>query len=127
MSPVRMSQIESAIRVVLAFNAAANRHDVTEMLQLMSDDCVVETTHPAPEGTVYTGKAAVSQVWREFFLNSPHAHITIEEIFGLGMRCIMRWNYEWVDVAGTKGHVRGVDIFHVKNGLICEQLSYSKR
>ena len=127
MSPVRMSQLESAIRVVIAFNAAANRHDVAGMLQLLSDDCVIETTHPAPEGTVYTGKAAIAQVWQEFFLNSPHAHSTIEEIFGLGMRCIMRWRYEWVDVAGTKGHVRGVAIFHVKNGLICEQLSYSKR
>ncbi len=121
-----MSQIESAIRVVLAFNAAYNRHDVTGMLQMMSDACVVETTHPAPEGTVYTGKDAVTQFWQDFFRASPQAHLTIEEIFGLGMRCIMRWSYEWVDGAGTKGHVRGVDVFHVKNGLICEQLSYSK-
>jgi len=31
-----------------------------------------------------------------------------------------------VDAAGTKGHVRGVDIFKIKDGLISEKLSYVK-
>ena len=126
MSPARMDRVESAIRVVLAFNDAFNRHDVAGMMQLMSDDCVFENTSPAPDGTVYTGKAAVTQFWQDFFRESPHAHIDIEEIFGLGMRCVMRWRYEWVDLAGNTGHVRGVDIFHVKNGSIAEKLSYVK-
>jgi ketosteroid isomerase-like protein len=126
MSPARMDRVESGIRVVLEFNAAFNRHDVAGMMQLMSDDCVFENTSPAPDGTVYTGKAAVTQFWQDFFRASPHAHIDIEEIFGLGMRCIMRWRYEWVDETGIKGHVRGVDIFHVKGGLIVEKLSYVK-
>jgi hypothetical protein len=38
----------------------------------------------------------------------------------------MRWRYEWADAAGKKGHVRGVDIFKVKNDSICEKLSYVK-
>jgi ketosteroid isomerase-like protein len=126
MSPARMSRIESAIRVVLDFNEAFNRHDVAGMMQLMSDDCVFENTAPAPDGTVYTGKVAVTQFWQDFFRDSPQAQIEIEEIFGLGMRCVMRWKYEWVDPAGKKGHVRGVDIFHVKNGSISEKLSYVK-
>jgi hypothetical protein len=68
----------------------------------------------------------VTQFWQDFFRESPHAHIEIEEIFGFGIRCIMRWRYEWVDVTGKKGYVRGVDIFQVKNGSICEKLSYVK-
>src|SRR5215207_2731596 len=107
MSPIRMSKIETALRLVLEFNEAFNHHDVAGMMQLMSDDCVFENTSPAPDGTVYAGKAAVTQFWQDFFFNSPHAQIEIEEIFGLGMRCIMRWKYEWVDAAGTAGHVRG--------------------
>ena len=126
MSPARMSKIESAIRVVLAFNEAFNRHDVAGMMQLMSDDCVFENTSPAPDGTTFSGKQSVTQFWQDFFRDSPHAHIEIEEIFGLGMRCIMRWKYSWVDGAGKKGHVRGVDIFQVKNDLIAEKLSYVK-
>jgi limonene-1,2-epoxide hydrolase len=126
MSPARMSRVESAIRVVLEFNEAFNRHDVGGMMRLMSDDCVFENTSPAPGGTVYSGKAAVTQFWQDFFRDSPHAHIDVEEIFGLGMRCIMRWRYNWVDLARKPGHVRGVDIFLVKNGLIAEKLSYVK-
>jgi hypothetical protein len=38
----------------------------------------------------------------------------------------MRWRYEWVDAEGLPGHVRGIDIFQVKNGLISEKLSYVK-
>lgn len=126
MSPARMSRIESATRTILAFNEAFNRHDVAGMMQLMSDDCVFENTAPAPDGTVYSGKEAVTQFWQAFFRDSPQAHIEIEEIFGLGARCVMRWRYDWVDAAGKKGHVRGVDIFRLKDGLICEKLSYVK-
>jgi predicted SnoaL-like aldol condensation-catalyzing enzyme len=126
MSPARLSKLESAIRVVLAFNEAFNRQDVAGMMQLMSDDCIFENTDPAPDGVVYSGKEAVTQFWRGFFNESPKAHIEIEEIFGLGERCIMRWRYDWLDAAGEKGHVRGVDIFRVRNGSICEKLSYVK-
>jgi len=52
--------------------------------------------------------------------------VTIEDIFGMGFRCVMRWKYSWVDSAGEEGHVRGVDIFQVKNGIISEKLSYVK-
>ena len=67
MNPIRMSKIESGIRVVLEFNEAFNRHDVTGMMQLMSDDCLFENTNPAPDGTVYKGKEAVTQFWQDFF------------------------------------------------------------
>ena len=126
MSPIRMSKLESAIRIVLEFNEAFNRHDVTGMMQLMSDDCIFENTDPAPDGAVYSGKEVVTQFWRDFFRESPHAYIEIEEIFGFGERCIMRWRYSWVDIGEEKGHVRGVDIFRVRNGAIREKLSYVK-
>lgn len=123
---MKMSRIETAVRTVLAFNEAFNRHDVTGMMALMSDDCVFENTAPAPDGTVYQGKEAVTQFWQEFFRQSPQAHIEVEEIFGLGYRCVMRWRYEWGDENGDRGHVRGVDIFQVKNDLISQKLSYVK-
>ena len=126
MSPIRMSKLESAIRIVLEFNEAFNRHDVTGMMQLMTDDCIFENTDPAPDGAVYSGKEVVTQFWRDFFRESPHAYLEIEEIFGLGERCIMRWRYSWVDIGEEKGHVRGVDIFRVRNGAIREKLSYVK-
>jgi nuclear transport factor 2 (NTF2) superfamily protein len=122
-----MSKIETAMRVILEFNEAFNRHDVPAMMQLMTEDCAFENTDPAPDGTRYSGKEAVTRFWQDFFRESPKAHIEIEEIFGLGNnRCVMRWRYEWVDAAGKKGHVRGVDIFQVRDSLISEKLSYVK-
>jgi predicted SnoaL-like aldol condensation-catalyzing enzyme len=126
MSPIRMSKLESAIRVVLEFNEAFNRHDVADMMQLTSDDCFFENTDPAPDGAVCLGKEAVTRFWQNFFHGSPQAHIQIEEIFGFGERCMMRWKYSWVDKGEKKGHVRGIDIFRLRNGLICEKLSYVK-
>lgn len=126
MSPARMSRLELAVRVVLKFNEAFNRHDVAGMMRLVSDDCILENNHPAPDGAVYSGKEAVTQFWQDFFHQSPQAHIEIEDIFGLGIRCVVRWRYDWVDAVGQKGHVRGADIFQVKNGFICEKLTYVK-
>ena len=126
MSPARMSKLEAAMRIVLAFNEAFNRHDVTGMMKLMSEDCVFENTDPAPDGTVYSGKEVVTEFWQNFFRESPRAHIDIEEIFGMGNRCIMRWKYSWQDVEGKEGHVRGMDIFRVEDGFISEKFSYVK-
>jgi len=127
MSPARVGKFESAIRTVLAFNEAFNRHDVDGMTALMTDDCIFENTAPAPDGTRYEGKEAVTAYWHDFFRDSPQARIHIEDIFGMGsLRCVMRWRYEWVDESGEQGHVRGVDIFQMKGSLISEKLSYVK-
>jgi predicted SnoaL-like aldol condensation-catalyzing enzyme len=106
-----MSKFEAGMRLVLQFNEAFNRH---------------ENTEPAPDGTRFSGKEVVTQFWQDFFRESPHAHIDIEEIFSAGNRCIMRWKYSWIDASDQKGHVRGVDIFQVRDGLISEKLSYVK-
>ena len=126
MSPARLSKLEAGMRIVLAFNDAFNRHDVAGMMKLMSDDCVFENTDPAPDGTRYAGREDVTRFWENFFRESPNAHIDIEEIFGLGSHCIMRWRYSWVDASGQGGHVRGVDIFRVTDNLISEKFSYVK-
>ncbi|MBN1954322.1 MAG: nuclear transport factor 2 family protein, partial [Anaerolineae bacterium] len=126
MSPTRMARVEAAPRIVLAFNEALNRHDVAGMMQLVSDDCVLESAGPAPDGAVYKGKEAVTRYWEEFFRESPQAHVKLEEVIGLGWRCVARWRYEWVDGAGKSRYVRGVGIFRVQNGVVREQRCYVK-
>jgi ketosteroid isomerase-like protein len=121
-----MSRLETTVRLVLEFHEALNHRDLAAMMACMSEDCRFENTYPAPDGTIYAGKEAVTRFWEEFFQQSPHARFDVEEVFGLGNRCVLRWRYEWVDESGKKGHVRGVDIFKIKDGLICEKLSYVK-
>jgi hypothetical protein len=54
-----------------------------------------------------------------------HEFVT-EELVVAGDRAIVRWLHRWVDLDVTSGHVRGVDIFRVRDGKVAEKLSYVK-
>ncbi len=116
----------SPIALVKQFNAALNARDVDGLMRLMTEDCVFENTYPAPDGTRHRGQHAVRIFWEEFLRGSHDAHFEIEEIFGTGDRVVMRWRYNWIDPEGRAGHIRGVDVYTVRDGLIAEKLSYVK-
>jgi ketosteroid isomerase-like protein len=92
------------------------------MMALMTDDCVFENTSPSPDGERYAGQAAVRAFWARFFEESPGARFEAEELFAGGDRCVVRWTYRW----GDDGHVRGVDVFRVRDGKVAEKLAYVK-
>jgi len=117
--------VEEVLRIVTHFNDMLNAHSVDGMLRFLTEDCVFENTYPAPDGTRYEGLAAVRGFWDDFFLVDQDQTISIEEIFALGNRCVMRWVYRWND-SGIVGHVRGVDIYSLREGRISEKLSYVK-
>jgi ketosteroid isomerase-like protein len=108
---------------VEAFNDAFNRQDVAGVMALMTADCIFENTYPPPNGTRVEGQAAVRQTFSEFFRQSPQAHFEQEEVVALGERCAVRWVYHWNDAGG---HVRGIDLFRLRDGKIAEKLSYVK-
>lgn len=112
--------------VIERFNEAFSRHDVDAVMAAMTDDCVFENTSPAPDGTHYVGQAAVRRFWEEFFRSSPDAVITAEDMFVAGDRCTVRWIYRWGGNTRSAGHVRGVDVFRVRDGKVAEKLSYVK-
>jgi ketosteroid isomerase-like protein len=71
--------LTSATRAVIErFNAAFNRHDVSAIMALMTDDCVFENTYPPPDGERYEGQQAVRAFWEKFFHSSPTAHFDFE-------------------------------------------------
>ncbi len=111
-----------SIEILQIFNDAFNRHDVGAMMAWMTPDCIFENTDPAPDGTRYTGQQAVRRFWERFFADAPAARIEIEEIVVCGDRALQRWTYSWSET----GHVRGVDIFCLRDGKIAEKLSYVK-
>lgn len=114
------------LTAVQRFNDAFNRHDVSAVMAAMTDDCIFETTAPPPEGTRYEGQEAIRAAWEEFFRSSPQAVFETEEMFAVGDRCVVRWVYHWLSEDGQPGHVRGVDVFRVRNGKVAEKLAYVK-
>jgi ketosteroid isomerase-like protein len=114
-----------AAAIVQRFNEAFNRHDVDAVMALMTEDCVFENTRPRPAGERYEGQAAVRGFWEQFFARSPDARFDAEEIVATGDRCVVRWVYHWVR-DGEPGHVRGIDLFRVRDGRVAEKLSYVK-
>jgi ketosteroid isomerase-like protein len=110
---------------VRRFNTAFNRHDVDAIMAAMTEDCVFENTRPAPDGERFEGMGAVRAFWEGFFERSPRARFDEEDSFAAGDRCVVRWTYHW-QRDGVAGHVRGVDVFRVRDGRVAEKLSYVK-
>ena len=115
----------ATVAAVDRFNEAFNRHDVSAVMDMMTEDCVFDSTRPPPDGERFEGQVAVRRFWEEFFRRSPEARFETEEMFAAGDRCVVRWVYHWVR-DGTPGHIRGVDVFRVRDGKVAEKLSYVK-
>jgi ketosteroid isomerase-like protein len=108
------------LAAVTRFGAAFDRHDLDGVMAAMTADCVFESTAP-PDGGRHEGRNAVRAAWAEFFASSGAATFETEEQIVCGDRVIARWRYAWDD-----GHVRGVDVYRVRDGLVAEKLSYVK-
>jgi ketosteroid isomerase-like protein len=105
---------------VAAFQKAFDAHDVDGVMAAMTPDCVFEDTSP-PDGVRHEGADAVRAAWADLFTASPDGVFTTEEVIEAGDRVIVRWRYSWGD-----GHVRGVDLFTVRDGLVAEKRAYVK-
>jgi ketosteroid isomerase-like protein len=108
------------------FAAAFGAGDVDRIMALMTEDCVLEATGPAPDGERHEGAAAVRAVWTKFFGRPAGAAFTEEESFVSGDRGVLRWRCDWVDPGRSRAHVRGVDVLRFRDGLVCEKFSYVK-
>jgi ketosteroid isomerase-like protein len=108
------------LEVVATFGAAWVRHDLDAAMELVTDDCVFDNTDPAPDGTRYVGRAAIRSAWSGIF-DDRSSRFEAEETFSADDRVIQLWRYTWAD-----GHVRGVDVFRVRDGKVSEKFSYVK-
>ncbi len=108
------------LKVVEAFDAAWSDHDLDAALALVTDDCLFDATGPAPDGICYVGREDIRRAWQAIF-DDAASRFEAEETFAAGDRVVKRWRYSW-----DGGHVRGVDVFRVRDGKVAEKLSYVK-
>jgi ketosteroid isomerase-like protein len=111
---------EDALAVVARFNQAWNSHDLSAALALVTDDCIFEATAPAPDGARAQGRSELAAAWESIFADAS-SRFTTEEAFAAGDRVVLRWRYDW-----TGGHIRGVDLLKIRDGLVAEKLAYVK-
>ena len=111
---------------LIRFNQAFASRDVEAIMARMTDDCVFESTGPAPDGVRHEGAEAVRRAFADLFLTTRDPVIREEESFISGDRATVRWTYSWTDEDGSPGHVRGVDVMRFRDGLVSEKLSYVK-
>ena len=118
-------QNAATLAAVERFNAAFNSHDTNSVMEAMTEDCIFENTSPAPDGGRIEGAEAVRTFWTKFFSANPDAHFEAEEIVALNDRCVVRWVYRKTK-DGLPWHLRGVDIFKIRDGKVAEKLAYVK-
>ena len=111
--------------VIDRFNEAFNHHDADALADLLTDDTVFEDTSPAPDGRRIEGKAAVVEYWHLWFTRNTDAVFEAEDMFVSGDRAVVCWIYRKTR-NGIPWHLRGVDVFAVRDGRVAAKLAYVK-
>lgn len=119
------SQEQSTRTTINRFNEVFNRHDAEGLTAFLTDDTVFEDTSPAPDGGRIEGKAAVVEFWRGWFVRNADARFEAEEVIVSGSRATVLWVYHKMR-NGHPWHLRGVDVFTVREGKVAAKLAYVK-
>lgn len=109
--------------ILARFNQVFLSHDPSALQDLVADDCVIENTQPAPDGSRHEGKAACLQLWTGIATNSDIWFET-ERIIARGDRGEIRWRLRWGPMHNDS--VRGVNLMRVRDGQIVEAAGYVK-
>jgi ketosteroid isomerase-like protein len=117
--------MSQSTHLIERFNSAFNAKDVHAVMQLMTSDVVFEGTVP-PDGDPHVGAEAVRAEWERLFTGTRDLSFVSEEVVDAGDKVVVRWRFTWSNADGTSGHVRGIDLFTIRDGLIAEKLSYVK-
>ena len=118
-------QEQATRKTIDRFNKVFNLHDADSLAALLTDDTVFEDTSPAPDGRRIAGKAAVVEFWRTWFERNADAHFEAEEVIVSGNRATVLWVYHKVRNS-QPWHLRGVDVFTVRDGKVAAKLAYVK-
>ena len=92
---------------------------------LQTIEAVGRFNEATPDGARYQGQEAVRAFWEKFFRSSHDALFETEEMFAAGDRCAVLWVYRKMR-DGQPWHLRGVDVFRVRDGKVAEKLAYVK-
>jgi len=123
--PNPAASTEATRMIIDRFNDALNKHDAEALIPLLTDDTIFENTSPPPDGRRIEGRDAVVQFWRDWFARNSDSSFEAEEIVACGNRATVLWVYRKLR-DGQPWHLRGVDVFTVRDGKVAAKLAYVK-
>ena len=109
--------------IMRRFNDVFQRHDASGLAALVAEDCVIENTQPAPNGSRHAGRDACVSLWTRI-ATAPGTSFDLEDVIAMRDRAIILWRYRWGP--GDESSVRGVNLMRVRDGRIVEALGYVK-
>jgi ketosteroid isomerase-like protein len=110
--------------VLRRYHEAFRNHDPDALVDIVADDCVIENTGPAPDGSRHVGKAACLQLWQGIATRAD-LRFEHEEILVVGDRIVTRWRLRWGDEDSAS--LRGLNMMRVRDGKLVEAFGYAKR
>lgn len=116
------SQEQATRAAIDRFSDAFNRHDADALSETVTDDTIFEDTSPAPDGRRVQGKTAVVEFWRGWFARNADAKFEAEEVMVGGNHVTVLWIYRKMR-NGQPWHLRGVDVFTVRDGKVAAKLA----
>lgn len=109
------------------FADAWNRHDLDELMSMMTDDCVFEASAgPQVDGQRSEGKQSVRAAYAAVFETFPDAHWANARHFVAANRGVSEWTFTGTQRDGKRVEVSGCDLFTFRDGKIAIKNSYRK-
>lgn len=116
------------IKMLDAFAAAWNRHDVDALMACMTDDCVFEASAGTEvAGARHVGRDAVRRAYAAVFATFKDARWNEPRHFVAGDRAVSEWRFTGTTADGVKVEVNGCDVFTLRGGKIVVKNSYRKQ
>ena len=114
---------DATAEVIRRYNDVFQKHDASGLRDLIAEDCVIENTNPAPNGSRHVGRDACFELWQRIATTSG-IWFDIEGVEVSGETATIRWRLRWGE--GEDKSVRGVNLMRVRNGRIVEAQGYVK-
>lgn len=118
------SHVRDTRAVTDLFNQAFQQYRPELLPDLVSDDCVLENTAPAPDGDRRVGREACLALWQGI-ASDRQGRFDVEEARVLGEHALLFWRYWWGPALTDS--VRGVNVMRVVRGKIVEARGYVKQ
>lgn len=122
-----MSHESPDVELLESLLAAFNRHDVEDVMEFFTEDCIFETPRgPDPWGRRLEGKPEVREGFEARFAGIPDIHYGKDRHWACGDRGVSEWTITGTDTSGKCVEVQGCDLFEFREGKIARKDSYWK-